>query len=102
MSKTKRELLSRRIKSSIFHFTFNSLKLPNTIYYNNWTACYPYGSHDNQSIEMLRKKGCKLAVTAEVDIATTNKNTRFIMPRLDTNDIPKDKNEKTNDWYNKG
>ena len=69
---------------------------------NNWTACYPYGSYDNQSIEMLRKRGCKLAVTTEVDIATTNKNTRFIMPRLDTNDIPKDKNEKTNDWYNKG
>jgi len=69
---------------------------------NNWTACYPYGSYDNQSIEMLRKRGCKLAVTTEVDIATTNKNTRFIMPRLDTNDIPKDKNKKTNDWYNKG
>jgi len=69
---------------------------------NNWTACYPYGSYDNQSIEMLRKRGCKLAVTTEVNIATTNKNTRLIMPRLDTNDIPKDKNEKTNDWYQKG
>ena len=69
---------------------------------NNWTACYPYGSYDNQSIEMLRERGCKLALTTEVNIATINKNTRFIMPRLDTNDIPKDKNEKTNDWYNKG
>ena len=69
---------------------------------NNWTACYPYGSYDNQSIEMLRERGCKLALTSEVNIATTNKNTRFIMPRLDTNEIPKDKNEKTNDWYNKG
>jgi len=27
--------LDHRIKSSIFHFTFNSLKLPNTIYYND-------------------------------------------------------------------
>ena len=69
---------------------------------NNWTACYPYGSYDNQSIEMLRKRGCKLAVTTEADIATTNKSTRFIMPRLDTNDIPKDQSEKTNDWYSKG
>ena len=51
---------------------------------------------------MLRKRGCKLAVTTEVDIATTNKNTRFIMPRLDTNDMPKNQNEKTNDWYIKG
>ena len=69
---------------------------------NNWTACYPYGSYDDQSIKMLKERGCKLAVTTEVDIATTSKDTRFIMPRLDTNDIPKNQNEKTNDWYNKG
>ena len=69
---------------------------------NNWTACYPYGSYDDQSIKMLKERGCKLAVTTEVDIATTSKDTRFIMPRLDTNDIPKNKNEITNDWYYKG
>jgi len=67
---------------------------------NNWTACYPYGSYDDQSIKMLEERGCKLAVTTEVDIATTNKNTRFIMPRLDTNDMPKDRSEETNNWYN--
>jgi peptidoglycan/xylan/chitin deacetylase (PgdA/CDA1 family) len=69
---------------------------------NNWTACYPYGSYDEQSIELLDKRGCKLAVTTEVDIATTYKNKRFIMPRLDTNDLPKDQNEETNDWHTKG
>jgi peptidoglycan/xylan/chitin deacetylase (PgdA/CDA1 family) len=69
---------------------------------NNWTACYPYGSYDNQSIEMLDKRGCKLAVTTEVDIATTFKNKRFLMPRLDTNDLPRDQNAETNDWHNKG
>ena len=68
---------------------------------NIWTACYPYGSYDEQSIKMLDERGCKLAVTTELDIATTNKNRRFIMPRLDTNDIPKNQNEKPNDWYNK-
>ncbi len=69
---------------------------------NNWTACYPYGSYDEQSIKMLEERGCKLAVTTEVDIATTNKDTKFVMPRLDTNDIPKNRNSKTNDWYLKG
>lgn len=69
---------------------------------NNWTACYPYGSYDDQSIEMLEKRGCKLAVTTEVDIATTSKRTRFLMPRLDTNDIPKGRDEETNEWYKKG
>ena len=69
---------------------------------DNWTACYPYGSYDDQSIEMLQERGCKLAVTTEVGIATTNKSTRFIMPRLDTNDIPKGRCEGTNEWYSKG
>ena len=69
---------------------------------NNWTACYPYGSYDNQSIKLLKDRGCKLALTNEVNIATTDKSTRFIMPRLDTNDIPKNQNEKTNKWYIKG
>tara|TARA_B100000795_G_scaffold35486_1_gene23416 strand:- start:667 stop:1500 length:834 start_codon:yes stop_codon:yes gene_type:complete len=69
---------------------------------NNWTANYPYGSYDDQSIEMLQERGCKLAVTTEVDIATTNKSTRFKMPRLDTNDIPKGRYEETNEWYSKG
>ena len=48
---------------------------------------------------MLEHRGCKLAVTTEVDIATTDKNTRFIMPRLDTNDIPKDHDAIPNKWY---
>ena len=69
---------------------------------NNWTACYPYGSFDDQSIKMLKKRGCKLAVTTEVDIATTDKNTRFVMPRIDTNDLPKDRNAPTDDWYERG
>ncbi len=69
---------------------------------DNWTACYPYGSYDNQSIAMLNKKGCKLAVTTEVDIATTAKNTRLIMPRLDTNDIPKDSSSAPNEWFSRG
>ena len=69
---------------------------------NNWTACYPYGSFDDQSIKMLKKRGCKLAVTTEVDIATTDKNTRFVMPRIDTNDLPKDRNAPTDDWYVRG
>jgi peptidoglycan/xylan/chitin deacetylase (PgdA/CDA1 family) len=68
---------------------------------NNWTACYPYGAYDDQCINMLEQRGCKLAFTddTEVGIATTNKNTRFVMPRLDTNHIPKDKNALPSHWY---
>ena len=69
---------------------------------NNWTACYPYGSFDDQSIQILEKKGCKLALTTEVAIASTNQDMRFVMPRIDTNHLPKDSNAITNDWYLKG
>ena len=69
---------------------------------SNWTACYPCGSFDDQSISMLREKGCKLALTTEVDIAKTDKNVRFLMPRLDTNDLPKNENAEKNHWYSKG
>jgi|TARA_B110000503_G_scaffold138725_1_gene225481 peptidoglycan/xylan/chitin deacetylase (PgdA/CDA1 family) len=30
---------------------------------NSLPACYPYGSYDDQSIEILQDGGCKLAVT---------------------------------------
>tara|TARA_B110000008_G_C16977428_1_gene566509 strand:+ start:2852 stop:3835 length:984 start_codon:yes stop_codon:yes gene_type:complete len=69
---------------------------------DNWTACYPYGSYDDQSIKMLKERGCKLAFTTEVGIASTNNNKRFLMPRIDTNDLPKDRSEETNNWYNRG
>ncbi len=52
-----------------------------------WTACYPYGSYDDQSIDILKEKGCKLALTTEHGIASIDKNTRFTMPRIDTNEL---------------
>lgn len=68
---------------------------------NNWTACYPYGSFDDQAVKMLREKGCKLALTTQVDLAQPKINNRFILPRLDTNDLPKEKEGSINDWYKK-
>jgi hypothetical protein len=56
---------------------------------NNWTACYPYGSYDKQSINMLKQKRCKLAVTVDFGIATASDKRRLIMPRIDANDITK-------------
>ena len=59
---------------------------------NHLTAAYPYGSYDDQSIKVLNEFGYKLAVTTEVDIAVPIYRKRFLMPRLDTNDLPKDSN----------
>jgi len=68
---------------------------------NSWTACYPYGSYDQKAVEMLESKGCKLAVTTEVRIADIKKDNRFLLPRLDTNDLPVDRSIKRDNWMNK-
>lgn len=67
----------------------------------NWTACYPYGSYDEQSISLLKERNCKVALTTEVGIATTERERSLLMPRLDTNDIPKNDLSQPNEWYKK-
>jgi peptidoglycan/xylan/chitin deacetylase (PgdA/CDA1 family) len=68
---------------------------------NNWTMCYPYGNYNEDTIDLLTTLNCKLAFTTHVDIAETSQYHKFKLPRLDTNDIPKNKDSDTNNWYNK-
>ena len=51
---------------------------------------------------MLKQHGCKMGLTTDVDIAKLSYNENdsiFKLPRLDTNDLPKDANANTNKWY---
>lgn len=70
---------------------------------NNWTICYPYGAYNDSTIKILKKHGCKLGMTTIVDTVDLTKKGDVIykLPRLDTNDLPKDGNAPVNDWYNK-
>lgn len=54
-----------------------------------WTAAYPYGSHSETVETILNKKGCKMAFTTEVGIATVAASEKLKMKRFDTNDFPK-------------
>ena len=67
-----------------------------------WTMSYPYGNYNDSTIELLTEYNCKLALTTEVNIADIQKYNKYSLPRLDTNDIPKDRKAVTNDWYLKG
>ncbi|MDD2493583.1 MAG: polysaccharide deacetylase family protein [Tissierellia bacterium] len=70
---------------------------------NEWTICYPYGSYNNDTIEIIKDKGCKLGLTTEVAIATIYSqmgDNVFKIPRLDTNDLPKEEVSIPNKWYN--
>lgn len=62
---------------------------------------YPYGSHNEDTLDIARGFGFKLGFTTKVDVASTVDNCLTI-PRLDTNDFPKDGNTQTNDWFVKG
>ena len=55
---------------------------------NAWTACYPYGSCNDQVIKVLTSKGCRLALTTVVAPADLVSDHRLRVPRLDTNDFP--------------
>ncbi len=70
---------------------------------NNWTMCYPYGNNNDDTIALLKKYGCKLAFTTTVDLVSTasKPDAVYQLPRLDTNDIPKDADADVNDWYYK-
>lgn len=68
----------------------------------NWTICYPYGAYDDITIQLLKESGCKLGLTTRVDLADPTGNVVdliYKLPRLDTNDIPKNANAPVNIWY---
>lgn len=66
---------------------------------NALTACYPYGSWSESAINKLTELDFDLAFTTQVDISKLSSEGRFLIPRLDTNDIPKMKNADKNAWH---
>lgn len=55
---------------------------------DDFIMCYPFGGYDNNTLEILRKKDCKVALTTEVGEANLIKNKCLELPRFDTNDFP--------------
>lgn len=60
--------------------------------------CYPYGDYDTATIALLRANDFRIAFTARVDLARPSAETRFELPRLDTNDLPKTADAQPNEW----
>lgn len=53
-----------------------------------WVFNYPYGSYNEAVVKHLQSRGCKLSMTTEVRVADIEKDNRYLLPRLDTNDFP--------------
>ncbi len=66
---------------------------------NKWVICYPYGDYDKEIIELIKSRNCAIALTTEVAVAELQPSNQYNLPRLDTNDLPKDRNSKPNTFY---
>lgn len=77
-----------------------SLKFLKKLGYNteNFAFCYPYGTYNESLLSLLKENGCSLALTTKPGIADLGKGQPLILPRLDTNDLPKNRTAKPNKW----
>ncbi|MDO8594524.1 MAG: polysaccharide deacetylase family protein [bacterium] len=66
-----------------------------------WTMCYPYGGYDPSLTLLLKRYGCAVAFTTEVRIADLSVDSPLTLPRLDTNDLPKNEKAEPNEWTKK-
>jgi len=78
-SKNKQE---EELKKSINYF--KKIKVLD----ENFSVCFPYGSYNNQTIELLKKYKIKFALTTKVGFVNNlNIKKPFTLPRFDTNDF---------------
>ena len=66
---------------------------------NQWAMCYPYGNYDSELEGILGSRNCRIGLTTKVAIANLDPKLRFRLPRLDTNDLPKQADECPNQFY---
>lgn len=64
----------------------------------DWVMCYPYGAWNHSLLDILRSRGCGLGFTTDVSIANLSKNDKLLLPRLDTNDLPKSATADPSSW----
>ncbi len=65
---------------------------------DRWIMCYPYGAYNASLLSLLHKYGCVAGLTTQVGISNLQHDNPLTLPRLDTNDLPKDACAKPNLW----
>jgi peptidoglycan/xylan/chitin deacetylase (PgdA/CDA1 family) len=55
---------------------------------DDWIMCYPYGSYDNRTLDILAKKKCAIGLTTKLGIADFKSQNPLELYRWDTNDFP--------------
>jgi peptidoglycan/xylan/chitin deacetylase (PgdA/CDA1 family) len=54
----------------------------------NWIMCYPYGSYNNETLRILKKKKCSIGLTTKTGITNLSKSKLLELNRYDTNHFP--------------
>jgi peptidoglycan/xylan/chitin deacetylase (PgdA/CDA1 family) len=63
-----------------------------------WVMCYPYGGWSDSVLKLLRERDCAIGFTTRVGLASMAGEDPLLLPRLDTNDLPKDASAPAADW----
>jgi peptidoglycan/xylan/chitin deacetylase (PgdA/CDA1 family) len=72
----------------------DAVGLPRT----DFVYSYANGEFDETSMELLRVRGCRAAVSTRPDLASIAADTLLALPRLDTNDLPVSADAEPNEW----
>jgi peptidoglycan/xylan/chitin deacetylase (PgdA/CDA1 family) len=63
-----------------------------------WIMCYPYGAHNESLLSVLKSRNCVVGLTTEVGLASLDGHDPLLLPRLDTNDLPKCSDAELDEW----
>jgi len=63
-----------------------------------WIMCYPYGAYNDSLLSVLKSRKCVVGLSTEVGIASLLESNPLALPRIDTNDLPKDANASASEW----
>jgi peptidoglycan/xylan/chitin deacetylase (PgdA/CDA1 family) len=66
--------------------------------FEGWIMCYPYGAYNASLLSLLESRGCNIGLTTKIGIACLDEHHPLELPRLDTNDLPKQSDAPPNQW----
>lgn len=67
--------------------SFDYLK-DNQLLKDDFSCCYPWGSYNNVTLDILKNINCTVALTSIPNLNNLNEFHIYKLPRLDTNDFP--------------
>jgi len=65
---------------------------------DQWMITYPHGGWNEDVVAAAKDRHCTVGFTVAVDIADLNRHDALLLPRLDTNHLPKRDTNKPDEW----